>query len=214
MQTNDAAPRANWYERYLLPYMTDCICGTGSLRRQRQKLIPLARGQVLEIGIGTGRNLEHYDCGRVERIVGLDPGLEMHRLARLRIARLPLPVEMVGLSAERIPFAAASFDSVVITYSLCTIPDPAAALAEMRRVLKPDGALLFCEHGLAPDEDVRRWQHRLTPLWSKLAGGCRLNRDVPALLAASGFLTIDLQTEYLSGPRPLTFHYRGTARAI
>src|SRR5512135_82986 len=155
--TRERQSDASWYERHVLPHMTDFVCGFGSLRRQRQRVVPLARGQVLEIGIGTGRNLEHYDRDRIERIVGLDPGLEMHPIARRRIARSGLAVELVSLSAERIPFAAASFDTIVVTYSLCTIPDPLAALAEMRRVLKADGALLFCEHGLAPDVNVRRW---------------------------------------------------------
>ncbi|MDF3032045.1 MAG: ycgJ, partial [Moraxellaceae bacterium] len=130
-----------------------------------------------------------------------------------RAQRAGVEVELVSLSAEGIPFADASFDTVVVTYSLCTIPDPVAALREMRRVLKPGGPLLFCEHGLAPEEGVRRWQRRLTPLWSTLAGGCHLDRDVPALLRAAGFRCDDLQTLYLPGPRPMTFNYLGSAVA-
>jgi ubiquinone/menaquinone biosynthesis C-methylase UbiE len=135
----------------------------------------------------------------------------MQPLARRRGARLNLPVEFVGESAEQMPFAAASFDSIVITYSLCTIADPLAALAEMRRVLKPDGRVFFCEHGLAPDEGVRRWQQRITPTWSKLAGGCRLDRDIPQLFAEAGFATT-VESAYLSGPRVVGFNYWGTAR--
>ena len=205
--------RGTWYERHVLPYLTDLACGVKPIRRQRRKVVPLARGRVLEIGIGTGLNLEHYDKARVEKIVGVDPALEMHRLARKRIASAGLPVELVGLSAEKIPFEAGSFDTVVVTYSLCTIPDPLAALAEMRRVLKPGGKLIFCEHGLAPDPSVRRWQERLTPLWSKIAGGCHLNRDIPALLKEAGFRSGDMETMYLPGPRPLTYNYWGTAEA-
>ena len=204
---------ASWYERHLLPYLTDFACGLKPVRRQRQKVVPQARGAVLEIGIGTGLNLPHYDRARVTRLVGLDPGTEMHRLARKRAAKAGLDVEIVGLSAETIPFDAASFDTVVVTYSLCTIPDPHAALREMRRVLKPGGRLIFCEHGLAPDAAVQRWQQRLTPTWSRIAGGCRLDRDIPALLREAGFASDDLEAMYLPGPRPVGYNYWGTATA-
>lgn len=209
---SDASP--GWYDRHVLPYLLDWACGIKPVRRQRRKVVPLARGRVLEIGIGTGLNLPHYNRAKVESITGLDPGLQMHRLARRRMIRAGLPVELVGLSAEKIPFDDASFDTVVVTYSLCTIPDPAAALREMKRVLKPGGKLVFCEHGAAPDAAVRRWQDRLTPVWSKIAGGCHLNRDIPALLRAAGFRCDDLETLYLPGPRPLTYNYWGTAQAV
>jgi ubiquinone/menaquinone biosynthesis C-methylase UbiE len=208
-----SAGARGWYERHLLPYLIDFACGIKPVTRQRGKVVPRAQGRVLEIGIGTGLNLEHYDPSRVQKLVGLDPSPEMHRLARKRMARAGLDVELVTLSAEQIPFEAGSFDTVLVTYSLCTIPDPVAALREMRRVLKPDGRLIFCEHGKAPDESVRRWQDRLTPAWSRLAGGCHLNRDIPALLEQGGFRCDDLETMYLPGPRPLTFNYWGTARA-
>lgn len=209
---SDASP--GWYDRHVLPYLLDWACGIKPVRRQRRKVVPLARGRVLEIGIGTGLNLPHYNRAKVESITGLDPGLQMHRLARRRMIRAGLPVELVGLSAEKIPLDDASFDTVVVTYSLCTIPDPAAALREMKRVLKPGGKLVFCEHGAAPDAAVRRWQDRLTPVWSKIAGGCHLNRDIPALLRAAGFRCDDLETLYLPGPRPLTYNYWGTAQAV
>ena len=205
--------KPGWYDRHLLPYLIDFACGIKPVRRQRRKVVPLARGRVLEIGIGTGLNLEHYDRSRLTQLIGLDPSAEMHRLARKRMARAGLDVELVTLSAERIPYENASFDTVLVTYALCTIPDAVAALREMRRVLKPGGQLIFCEHGRAPDESVRRWQDRLTPLWSKFAGGCHLNRDIPALLAEAGFRSDDTQTMYLPGPRPLTFNYWGTAYA-
>lgn len=203
----------SWYDRHVLPHLIDIACGVAPVRRQRRRIVPRAQGDVLEIGIGTGLNIEHYDPSRIHKIVGLDPGLEMHHLAQERVARSGLPVELVGLSAERIPFEAGSFDTVVVTYSLCTIPDPVAALREMRRVLKPGGRLLFCEHGLAPDPSVRRWQDRLTPWWSKIAGGCHLNRDIPGPLYEAGFRSADMETGYLPGPRLLTFNYLGTAEA-
>lgn len=204
--------RENWYERHILPYLIDLACGIGPIRRQREKVVPLAAGRVLEVGIGTGLNAPHYDKSRVGKITGLDPALRMQPLARRRIARAGLNVELLGLSAECIPADDASFDCVLVTYTLCTIPDPAAALKEMRRVLAPGGRLIFCEHGRAPDESVRRWQDRLTPYWRKVAGGCHLNRDIPALLAEAGFVCHDLQTLYLPGPRPFTYNFWGEAR--
>jgi ubiquinone/menaquinone biosynthesis C-methylase UbiE len=204
---------SSWYDRHILPWALDMACGLPMVGRQRQRVVPLAHGRVLEVGIGTGLNMPYYDKTRVARITGLDPALELQPRAQRRITAAGLGVELVGLSAEQIPRPDASFDSVVVTYSLCTIPDPLAALREMRRVLAPGGSLLFCEHGRAPDASVARWQDRLQPLWGKLAGGCHLNRDVPALLAAAGFECPQMHTRYLPGPRPWTYHYWGEAQA-
>lgn len=201
----------NWYERHVLPHVLDLACGVKPVRRQRQKIIPSAHGDVLEVGIGTGLNVPFYDKARVHRVVGVDPSLELHALAQQRIDAAGLKVELVGLSAERLPLADASFDTVVCTYTLCSIPDPASALAEMRRVLRPGGRLLFSEHGRAPDEGVRRWQHRLQPLWGPLAGGCKLSMDVPALLKDAGF-DARVEAAYLPGPRFVSYHYWGQAR--
>jgi ubiquinone/menaquinone biosynthesis C-methylase UbiE len=162
--------------------------------------------------MGTGRNLPFYDRTRISRLVGVDPALQMHRLARQRSRAAGIEVELMGLSAEQLPTPDASFDTVVCTYTLCSIPDAAQALREMRRVLVPGGKLLFCEHGRAPDASVRRWQDRLQPLWGPLAGGCQLGRDIPGLLDAAGF-TATTQAAYLAGPRPVTFHYWGEAQA-
>ncbi len=202
----------NWYDRHLLPYLLDLACGVKPIRKQRQKVIPLAQGRVLEVGMGTGLNLPFYDRSRVKTIVGVDPALRMHRLALERSKLAGFDVEQVGLSAEKLPVEDASFDTVVSTYTLCTIPDPVAALREMRRVLVPGGKLLFSEHGRAPDAGVLRWQTRLQPYWSKLAGGCQLDRDIPALLEQAGFKP-EVQSRYLPGPRILSFHYWGEAVA-
>lgn len=202
----------NWYDQHILPWLIDVACGLPMAQAKRRLLVPQARGRVLEIGMGTGRNLPFYDRSRITALVGVDPALQMHRLARQRSLAAGIPVELMGLSAEQLPTPDASFDTVVCTYTLCSIPDPAQALREMRRVLVPGGKLLFCEHGRAPDADVRRWQQRLQPLWGPLAGGCQLGRDIPSLLDAAGFAATT-QAAYLAGPRPVTFHYWGEAEA-
>ena len=206
-----SAHQAGFYERRILPWLIDCACGLPAVERQRAKVVPLASGRVLEIGIGTGRNLRHYKVGQVDSLLGLDPSLAWHPLAKRRLATIDLPVEPLALSAETIPLDDASVDSVVCTYTLCTIPDPQAALAEFRRVLKPTGKLLFSEHGLAPDATVRRWQHRIEPIWKPFAGGCHLTRDTRGLLQDNGFAIDDIDQRYLRGPRPMTYNSRGVA---
>jgi ubiquinone/menaquinone biosynthesis C-methylase UbiE len=202
----------NWYDRVALPYLIDMACGMPMVQQQRRQVVPGAHGRVLEIGVGTGRNLAFYDRSRVTRLVGVDPALQMHRLAQKRSRLAGIEVELMGLSAEQLPTDDASFDTVVCTYTLCSIPDAAQALSEVRRVLVPGGKLLFCEHGRAPDASVRRWQERLQPLWGTLAGGCHLGRDIPGLLDAAGFVC-KTQSAYLAGPKPMTFHYWGEAQA-
>jgi len=201
----------NPYDHYLLPYLIDGACGTRPIQRQRGKLVPRALGRVLEIGIGTGRNLPFYDQDRLEKLYGLDPALQMHRKARARMRAAGLDVELLDLPAEHIPLDNATIDTVVTTFTLCTIADAPAALREMRRVLKPEGHLLFCEHGRAPNAAVRRRQDRLTPLWKHLAGGCHLNRDIPTMLRDANFHVDDLEESYLPGPRPFSYNYLGSA---
>lgn len=202
---------AELYDRHVLPYMIDFACGMKAMSRQRNKLVPKATGNVLEIGIGTGLNMRFYDRQKVKSLIGLDPALHMHRLARKRIEEAGLSVELLGLSANTIPLPDDSIDTIVMTYTLCTIPDPVPALREMRRVLKPEGKLLYLEHGKAPDDKVHRLQNKLQPIWGKLSGGCHLGRDIPALLKVAGFSTADLEQMYVPGPRVFTYNYWGSA---
>ena len=205
----------NFYDRHVLPHLIDWACGLPVIQQQRAQLVPRAHGRVLEVGIGTGRNLPFYDRARIGVLSGIDPGLSaMRRRVLARAEAAGLTLEMLPVSAESIPAASAHFDTVLTTFTLCSIEDVHAALVEMRRVLKPDGTLLFLEHGAAPDEKVRRWQNRLTPAWKPLAGGCHLNRDIPALLATAGFEVKELKAGYLPGPRPFTYVFAGAATRI
>jgi SAM-dependent methyltransferase len=205
----------SFYERHLLPHFINCACGSRPIMKQREKIVPRASGTILEIGIGTGLNLPYYDPARVDRLIGLDPSERSWKLAGERARNLVFPVEFIGLPGEEIPLADDSVDTIVMTYSLCTIPDPIKALAGMARVLRPGGVLLFAEHGRAPDAAVRRWQDRLDRPWGALAGGCHLNRDIPALLGEGGFVSTELESMYLpSTPRFAGFNFWGAATAF
>jgi ubiquinone/menaquinone biosynthesis C-methylase UbiE len=201
----------SWYEDRLLPRLTDLACSTKPVRRQREKIVPLAEGDILEIGIGSGLNLSHYDPHKVRKIWGLEPAEGMRKLAARNLEGLNLDVEFIDLPGEEIPLEANSVDTVLVTYALCTIAEPGTALAGMRRVLKPGGRLLFCEHGAAPDEDVRRWQDRLNPVWRKIAGGCNMNRNVPDMINAGGFGIVEDDRMYIPGLRILSYNYWGSA---
>ncbi len=203
------------YRDHLLPRLVHGVMRDPRFLPLRRALVAEARGRVLEIGIGSGPNLPLYDPGRVETVVGIDPSAVLLRLARRRGAKRPFPVWLLRATAERLPFADASMDSVVSSWTLCSIPDLDAALAEIRRVLRPGGRFLFVEHGLAREPVVARWQRRLTPLWRRLAGGCHLDRSVAERLAAAGFRTAELETGYLlAGPRLFTYQYRGAAEPV
>jgi ubiquinone/menaquinone biosynthesis C-methylase UbiE len=201
-----------FYERKILPALIDFSMRQRPIMKQREKVIPLARGRVLEVGIGSGLNLSFYRPDQVERVWGLDPSLELQQRARSRAASAGVEVEFVGLSGEEIPIESEFFDTVVVTYTLCSIPDVSRALGEMGRVLKSGGRLLFSEHGIAPDPRVSRRQHAFDRWWSILAGGCHLTRPVPELLRRAGFQLDDLNAAYLPGPKPLTYNYWGVAR--
>lgn len=201
-----------FYDKHLLPRLVHFTCGQGPAMRQRQKVVPQATGKVLEIGIGSGLNMPFYDSRKVTHLWGLDPSADMWSIAQKHASEHHLDAEFLQSGAENIPLDNDSADTVLMTYTLCTIPDVEAALEEIRRVLKPGGRLIFCEHGKAPDASVARWQNRLNPIWMKLSGGCNLNRPVPGLLAQAGFKTRDLNTMYLPGWKPATFNYWGTAQ--
>lgn len=203
-----------FYDRHILPRAVHFACSGRTQMRQRGKVVPRARGRVLEIGIGSGLNLPFYDAVRVSKIWGLDPSPEMRTMAARAARDVPVDVELLGLSANQVPLAAASMDTVVITYTLCSIPEPEPALREAARVLRPGGELLFCEHGEAPDESVRRWQRRLTPLWSRVGGGCQLGRPIPAIIERGGFKLTALETMYLPGWRFASFTYWGAAAPV
>lgn len=197
------------YREHLLPRLIDCACGLPMVSAQREQLVPRARGKVLEIGYGSGLNLPYYRPDQVQDVTAVEPLQAMHRFALRRARQARVPVTLVAGTAEELPLAREAFDTVVVTYTLCSITDVAAALREMFRVLRPDGSLLFCEHGLSPDAQVRRWQHRMTPLWRRFAGGCHLDRPIPDLVVAGGFSIAELDAGYLPGPRPLTYNFRG-----
>lgn len=203
-----------WYEDHILPHLTDLACSSKPVQKQRQKIVPLAAGDVLEIGIGSGLNLPYYDQNTVRKIWGLEPSEGMRKLAARKKEDLnpDLDLEFIDLPGEEIPLERGSVDTVLVTYTLCTIADAVTALEGMRRVLKPGGKLLFCEHGSAPDANVRKWQDRLNSGWSKIAGGCNLNRDVPALISAAGFEIVDEERMYIPGLRVFSYNYWGTAK--
>ena len=204
----------NPYERYVLPKLIDVACSAGNVMKARSKIVPQAQGDVLEVGIGSGLNLPFYDAKQVSSIVGIDPAAQMQSLARERAADLGIPVEMIAVDVKGIHADTDQFDTIVMTFTLCSIDDPVAALREMARVLKPNGRLLFCEHGLAPDSSVERWQQRLTPFWKPIAGGCHLDRDIPALIREGGFAIDELSEAYLPGPRPMSYVYSGVAQQL
>ena len=204
----------SFYENRVLPHLVDFACSTKPTRKQREKVVPLAEGDVLEIGFGSGRNLPFYDASKVRKIFGLEPSEGMRRKAAPQVEASELDVEFIDLPGEEIPLETDSVDTVLVTYSLCTIPDAGAALEGMRRVLKPGGRLLYCEHGIAPDADVRRWQHRLNGTWSRFSGGCNINRNIPELIEGSGFGIVNGERMYIPGFRVLTYNYWGSARAV
>ena len=200
-----------FYDRFILPRVVDFTCSRNPNMRQRAKVVPAASGCVLEVGFGSGLNLPFYDSALVEHLWALDPSHEMWAIAEPKAHAARFPVEFVEASAEDMPLPTGSVDTVVITYTLCSLPDVPRALGQIARVLRPSGRLLFCEHGLAPDEIVRKWQRRMNPLWKRLGGGCNLDRDIPGLLREAKFQTIDMLTMYIPGWKPACFNYWGKA---
>ncbi len=201
----------SFYQRFIVPPMIALTMKTREATRYREKVVPEVEGRVLEIGIGSGLNLPFYS-DTVKSVVGIDPSPELLAMARKRADKAPFATELVNAPAEDMPFESASFDTVLTTWTLCSIGEPLVALAEMRRVLKPAGRLVFVEHGRARSPSVIAWQNRLNPLWRRVFGGCNLNREIDALIEDRGFAIAELETEYMKGPKPLTFTYAGYAR--
>ena len=204
----------SFYENRVLPHLISFACSAKPSQKQREKIVPLAEGDVLEIGFGSGLNLPYYDAQKVRKIWGLEPSEGMRRKAQPMVDASDLDVGFIDLPGESIPLESNSVDTVLVTYTLCSIADAAAALDGMRRVLRPGGSLLFCEHGIAPDENVRRWQHRLNPAWSRFAGGCNMNRDIPNLITNGGFEITADERMYIPGVKMLCYNYWGRAKAV
>lgn len=201
----------NLYDRWILPPVLDLVMRQHQLAKYRRRVVTAASGHVLEVGVGSGLNFPLYGK-QVEIVFGIDPSPRLLAIARRRAAIAGVRAELMQGSATAIPLADKTIDTVVMTWALCSIPDPLLALREMRRVLKPGGRLLFVEHGLSPEPGVERWQHRLTPLWRHIAGGCHLDRKMDGLIRTAGFDLTDLQTEYAQGPRAMAYMYQGCAQ--
>ena len=200
----------NFYDRWVLPPILDLVMRQTQLEKYRREVVAAAGGRVLEVGVGSGLNFPLYGK-QVATVVGIDPSPRLLAIARRRADAAGLQAELLQGSAIAIPLADSTIDTVVMTWALCSITDPLAALRKMRRVLKPDARLLFVEHGLSPEPGIERWQHGLTPIWCHVAGGCHLDRKMDDLIRSAGFDLIDLRTEYASGPRPMTYMYLGRA---
>ncbi len=201
----------SFYNDRILPHLINLSMRNRDLRPYRERVIAQATGRVLEIGVGSGLNLPIYGA-QVEEIVGLEPAPRLTDMAQRIADRAKAPITFITGSAESVPLDTASVDTVVTTWTLCSIPDAPGALKEMRRVLRANGQLLFVEHGLAPEENVQTWQNRLTPLWKRIGGGCHLNRPIRALIENGGFDITQLETGYMRGPKPMTYLYEGRAR--
>lgn len=200
-----------FYAKHILPRLIDVAMKNKETTRLRKNWIPQARGEVLEIGMGSGLNLPFYPAA-VQHVYGVEPSVELQKMARERVLKTHIKVDFLTQSAEvSLPLSAASVDTIVSTWTLCSIPQVVDALKEMRRVLKPGGSFVFLEHGRAPDLRVVAWQNRLTPLWKRFTGGCHLNRKMDDLITGAGFKIDNLKTFYLPGPRPMTFTYQGVA---
>jgi ubiquinone/menaquinone biosynthesis C-methylase UbiE len=201
-----------FYDRHILPRLLNGAMSAKPIRYQRKKVVPRAEGRVLEIGFGAGHNLPYYDASKVSHIWALEPSKEMRERAAERLQANTIPLEFLDLPGEKIPLEDNTADTILVTYTLCTIPDVMTALAGMRRVLKPTGRMIFCEHGEAPDANVQKWQRRITPVWKTIGGGCHVGRQIPRMIQDAGFAVQDMETMYLPGtPRFAGFNYWGSA---
>jgi len=199
------------YNKFILPKIIHWACSQKPSMLQRRKIIPLATGNVLEIGVGSGLNLPYY-TKKIKQLTAIDPSKKLWQKNDLNTENLPFNFEFIKAQAENIPLANNSFDTIVITYTMCTIPDLSKAFLEMKRVLKPTGKLLFCEHGKAPEKGIQKYQNIINPVWKHVGGGCNLNRNIPMLIEENGFTIKKLQTMYLPGWKPASYNYWGIAR--
>jgi len=201
------------YDKYILPKFLNCACGSKPINYQRQKVVPLAKGKVLDIGIGSGLNIPFYNSDKIDQVIGIDPSHELIELAKELANDSKASIELVIGSAESIPYPDNFFDTVLVTYTMCTIPNVSIANKEIWRVLKDDGRLIFCEHGLAPDKKISKWQNRIDPFWGKIAGGCHLNRDIQKLITDAGFSFESLDKMYIpSTPKFAGYNYWGIGK--
>ena len=201
-----------FYDKYVLPKVLNCTCGSKPIQYQRKKVVPLAEGVVLDVGIGSGLNIPFYDMSKIDKVLGLDPSEELNNIAKDVAEENAVNIDFMLCGAEDIPLPDNHVDTLLITYTMCTIPEVAEANREMLRVLKPGGKLIFCEHGLAPDANVAKWQGRINPIWGKIAGGCNLNRNIPELITSAGFEIENLEQMYLpSTPRFAGYNFWGSA---
>tara|TARA_R110001606_G_scaffold56018_3_gene135934 strand:+ start:918 stop:1535 length:618 start_codon:yes stop_codon:yes gene_type:complete len=200
------------YNKYVLPKLIDWACRQNSSKKQREKVIPYAYGNVLEIGIGSGLNLPFYHLENVKHLTAIDPSIEIWNQNKCNLKNLPFQVDFMQASSENIPAKNNSFDTVVMTYTLCSIPDTIAAFKEIKRVLKTNGQLLFCEHGKAPDKSTQKWQKIINPAWKVLGGGCTLHKDIPSIIQNNGFKITKMDVMYIPGWKPASFNYWGVAQ--
>ncbi len=200
------------YQKYWLPGVMDSTCRKESIMQQRHKVVPYAQGSVIEVGIGSGLNLPFYNKEKVKHLTAIDPSADNWKKNVVDISNLPYDFEFIKGSAESIPLDSDSFDTVVLTYTLCTISNFQEALSEMRRVLKSSGTLLFCEHGKAPEKNVQRWQNLINPFWKIIGGGCNLNRNIPRIIEDNGFKISKMDTMYIHDWKPGSYNYWGEAR--
>ena len=201
----------NPYEKYVLPRLIDAACSQPPMTELRSRYVSQASGEVLEIGIGSGLNLKHYSA-QVRSVTGVDPAAELTAKARERAEAVDFPVEVLGVSGESLPAESRSFDTVVCTWTLCSIPNPYRAVDEMRRVLKPGGRLIFVEHGRSDETNIAKWQRRVEPIWKKIGGGCHLTRRADDLLEDGGFELLSFESGYEPGPRIAAFMMHGMAQ--
>jgi len=204
---------SNLYDKFVLPKLLDVCCSTKPINYQRNKIVPNAKGDILEVGIGSGLNIPYYDPKKINKIIGLDPSEELNEMAKENAAKSDINIDILIAGAEEIPLPSNSIDTVLITYTLCTIPNLADSLKEIKRVMKNDAEMIFCEHGIAPDLRIQNWQNKINPLWGKLFGGCNINRDIPTILVNSEFKIQTLEQMYLpSTPKIVGYNYWGLAK--